>query len=89
LAFGNGYYFDPEDWSFELYLTTNPDPERVMFKSYEGRDWHGSEAKPLGIEWTARDEEIADAFVVRVRAILEEVRDRGQAVAGPERRSDA
>jgi hypothetical protein len=60
-----------------------------MFKSYEGRDWHGSEAKPLGIEWTARDEEIADAFVVRVRAILEEVRDRGQAVAGPERRSDA
>lgn len=90
LAFtiGNGYYFDPEDWSVELYLTTNPDPERVMVKSYEGHNWRHPEKKPLDIEWTASDEEIADAFMVRVRAILEEVRDRGQAVAGPERRSD-
>jgi hypothetical protein len=90
LAFsiGNGYYFAPEDWSVELYLTTNPDPERVMVKSYEGHNWRRAKVKPLGIEWTASDEEIADAFVVRVRAILEEVRDGGQAMAGPEQRSE-
>lgn len=67
----NAYCFTPYDWSVELKLTTLPDrPGPIYVFDYQGRTYKPVRVESLGVEWSASDEEIADAFVARVRQIL-------------------
>lgn len=70
----NAYCFSPEDWSVELKLTSDPERPAVYVFDYRGRTYKDAKVEPLGLDWTATDEQIADAFIERVQFILEEVR---------------
>lgn len=70
----NAYCFSPEDWSIELKLTSVPTLPAIFVFDYRGRTYKDARIEPLGLEWTATDEQIAETFVARVKSILEEVR---------------
>jgi cobalamin biosynthesis Mg chelatase CobN len=73
--FWNAYCFAPENWSVELKFSTVPDRASMYVFDYEGRTYKPHREKALGLEWTASDEEIADAFIDRVKLILDEARN--------------
>lgn len=57
-----------------MKFSTLPDRASIYVFDYEGRSYKPKREESLGLEWTASDEEIADAFINRVSLILEEVR---------------
>ena len=59
-----------------MKFSTVPERATIYVFDYEGRTYKPHRMEPLGLEWTANDEEIADAFIDRVKLILEEVRNR-------------
>lgn len=70
----NAYCFTPQNWSIELKMSTLPDlPGPIYVFDYQGRTYKPARVENLGVEWSASDEEIADAFVARVHKILESV----------------
>jgi hypothetical protein len=73
--FWNAYCFARENWSVELKFSTAPDLPSIYVFDYAGRTYKPHRVEPLGLEWTTSDEEIADAFINRVKLILEEVRN--------------
>ena len=73
--FWNAYCFAPENWSVELKFSTLPERASIYVFDYQGRTYKPPRMEPLGLEWTASDEEIADAFINRVKLILEQVRN--------------
>lgn len=72
----NAYHFADPDWTVELKFTIDPDlvtaPVYVMDR--RGRTYDDKTIEPLGLPWSSTDEEIADAFVQRVKVILDSVR---------------
>ncbi len=71
----NAYQFPDVDWSVELKLTTDPAKPALFVYDYQGRTYSQPTTQPLGLEWAASDEEVADAFVASVVEILDLVRN--------------
>ncbi|WP_062518494.1 PD-(D/E)XK nuclease family protein [Demequina gelatinilytica] len=70
----NAYLFTEIDWTIELKFTTDPARPAIYVYDYEGRTYKNETTTTLGLEWTASDEEIANAFIVRATAIIDRVR---------------
>lgn len=70
----NAYHFPAADWSAELKLSTNPARPSIYVYDYAGRTYKNQTVEPLGLEWTASDQEVSDAFVERVKQIIEQAR---------------
>lgn len=70
----NAYLFPAEDWTVELKLSTDPARPSIYVYDYLGRTYKNETVEPLGLEWSTSDQEVSDAFVARVRQILEQVR---------------
>lgn len=67
----NAYTFAPQDWSVELKMSTSPDRPAVLYAlDYQGRTYKPARTESLDVDWSASDEELADAFVSRVLQIL-------------------
>ncbi|GAA1970979.1 hypothetical protein GCM10009776_37460 [Microbacterium deminutum] len=66
----NAYYFPVADWSIELKLSTNPAQPSIFVYDYVGRTYTDATVEPLGLEWGVPDQEVAEAFVDRVRRVL-------------------
>lgn len=69
----NAYHFPVPDWSVELKLSADPDDDEVFVYDYRGRTYKDSTKEPLELAWTARDEDMAAAFVERTVEILKQV----------------
>jgi hypothetical protein len=70
----NAYCFSPQDWSIELKLSTSPElPSVIYVLDYKGRTYKPKRIESLDVDWSASDEEVADAFVGRVLRILDSV----------------
>lgn len=69
----NAYHFPTPDWSVELKFSSDPARPSVFVYDYRGRTYKQSAIEPLGLDWIASDEEIADAFVDRLNQILTQV----------------
>lgn len=69
--FWSVFKFDPDNWQIELKLSTLAD--RPSIYVYDHQNYKRSSTQALGLDWSASDDEIAKAFVNRVRAILLEV----------------
>ena len=70
----NAYHFPAADWSVELLLSNDPARPSIYVKDYLGRTYKNPTVEPLGLEWTASDQEVSDAFIAHVKQILEQVR---------------
>lgn len=69
----NAYHFPVPDWSVELKLSTDPGRPSIFVYDYHARTYKRSTIEPLGLSWTASDEEVADAFIDRLSQILHQV----------------
>jgi hypothetical protein len=72
--FWNAYCFTPEDWSIELKFAGAPPQPAIYVADYRGRTYKDLTTEPLGLDWSASDEQIADAFIEQVKFILAQVR---------------
>jgi hypothetical protein len=70
----NAYHFPAADWSVELILPNDPARPSIYVDDYLGRTYKNRIDEPLGLGWTTSDQEVSDAFVERVKQILEQVR---------------
>lgn len=70
----NAYHFPAADWAVELKLSNDPAKPSIFVYDYLGRTYKNWTVEPLGLEWTTSDEEISNAFVERVKQILEQVK---------------
>lgn len=68
----NAYHFPEASWSVELKLSTDPSKPSIFIYDYRGRTYKDSTTAPLGLEWSASDEEICNAFIEQVMQILRE-----------------
>lgn len=68
------YYFPEADWTVELKFSADPGRPPIFVYDRRGKTYKDSTIEPLGLEWSATDEAIAEAFVVRVVEILKAVR---------------
>lgn len=71
--FWNAYHFPHVAWTVELKLSTDPAYSPIFTYDYEGRSYRQERVIPLGLTWDVADEQIADTFLERVVAILDEV----------------
>jgi len=67
----NAYHFPTADWTVELKFSADPKHPPIYVYDYRGRTYKDATIEPLGLPWTARDQEVADAFVARVTQIVE------------------
>lgn len=72
--FWNAYHFKEAEWTIELKLTTNPKLPSIFVYDYPGRTYKNETREGLGLEWSATDHEVADAFVERARSITEQAK---------------
>lgn len=70
----SAYYFPEADWSVELKFSADPARPAIFVYDRRGKTYKDSTIEPLGLAWTATDEQIADAFIARVIEILREAR---------------
>ena len=66
----NAYYFPEVDWSVELKFSADPARPPIFVYDRRGNTYKDATIEPLGLEWTATDDQIVDAFLERVRVIL-------------------
>lgn len=70
----NAYYFPVADWSVELKFSANPTHPAIYVYDRRGRTYADATITPLGLAWTATDEQIVDAFVSKVVTILNQAK---------------
>ena len=70
----NAYYFPIADWSVELKLSTDPARPSIFVFDYAGRTYKSKTVEALGLDWNANDQEVSDAFIQRVKRILEQAK---------------
>ena len=70
----NAYHFPEADWSVELKLTLDPALPSIFVFDYSGRSYTHKTVEPLDVELTTADEVVAEAFVARLRHILEQAK---------------
>lgn len=70
----NAYHFPAVDWSIELKLSANPAQPSIYVYDYAGRTYKSETTEPLGLDWSTSDQEVSDAFVGRVKQIIEQAR---------------
>lgn len=70
----NAYYFPDADWSVELKFSADPDHPSIYVYDRRGMTYRDSTIEPLGLDWTATDDQLVDAFLARVADILGRVR---------------
>ena len=70
----NAYHFPAADWSVELKLSTDPARPSIYVYDYLGRTYKNQTREPLGLDWSASDQAVSDAFVERVTQIIEQAR---------------
>jgi hypothetical protein len=70
----NAYHFPDPDWTVELKFSADPVRPAIFVYDRRGNTYKDSTITPLGLEWTAPDDEIVAAFVAHVITILGEVR---------------
>ena len=68
------YYFPIADWSVELKLSTDPARPSIFVFDYAGRTYKSKTVEALGLDWNANDQEVSDAFIQRVKRILEQAK---------------
>ncbi|WP_165314377.1 PD-(D/E)XK nuclease family protein [Agromyces protaetiae] len=78
----NAYYFPSADWSVELKFSADPAHPAIYVYDRRGRTYKDSTIEPLGLDWTATDEQIAGAFVRQVVRVLGEARAGARPQAG-------
>ncbi|MGF3054666.1 PD-(D/E)XK nuclease family protein [Microbacterium sp. YY-03] len=66
----NAYHFPTADWSIELKFSLRPSMPAVFVYDRAGNTYTNTTSQDLGLDWLASDEELAEAFVTRVQAIL-------------------
>lgn len=70
----NAYLFSASNVGVELLMSQDPNREEPIFiKAYPGRSYKlypDADNVPLGVNWAATDEEIADTFVMRAQEII-------------------
>lgn len=76
----SAYYFPDADWSVELKFSADPTRPEIFVYDRRGKTYKDSTIEPLGLSWTATDEQIADAFIRRAVEILGQARE-GKRVA--------
>ncbi|MEJ6489170.1 PD-(D/E)XK nuclease family protein [Leucobacter sp. USCH14] len=64
----NAYHFPDIAWSIELKLATRPTLPLIFVQSYPGRTYRQIENEPLDLTWASPDEELVEAFLLRVQA---------------------
>jgi hypothetical protein len=64
------FSFAPENWWVELKFSAKPDRPVIYVYDHNGK-YKLSSIEPLGLEWSATDDEIVNVFVPRLLAILE------------------
>lgn len=66
----SAYSFPDADWSVELKFSADPARPAIFVYDRRGKTYKDSTIEPLGLSWTATDEQISDAFVARLIEIL-------------------
>ena len=79
----NAYHFPTPDWSVELKFSADPMTPEIFVYDYQGRTYNHATIEALGLAWTATDNELADAFVERAKAILEQASNGQRQGADP------
>ncbi|MGI9822185.1 PD-(D/E)XK nuclease family protein [Agromyces sp. Marseille-Q5079] len=66
----NAYYFPEADWTVELKFSADPARPMIFVYDRRGLTYKDASIAPLGLAWTATDEEITDSFLEQVVLII-------------------